>query len=518
LWAAAFAALAATPLRAANIAWEDSSTGPLMSANYYNGTTTGNAPTAADVVHIGQSGTAELSSGDVSFQKLRVGHRQVSGYNGSGTVTVSNGATIDLTAGSSGAGNASLWVGQKNNGTLNIDGAGSSVTAKQLIVVGYGNNLNHVATINITDGGSLTATAGNVLLGEESASGDGGQQGHVFVNGNLSVDGGGADLNIGVRAATSTFTQTGGLVSVNDVIEVGASTGSNSNSSFSISAGSTTNGGNFFVGRGSTTGATVNISGTGILDVGNRFLMGGGTATGVTVNHTGGELKTDLDVRVGDAGTTDSTYYLSGTGVINTKTGGIVGRQGVGKFYQTGGEANFGDGNLIGTLEIGKTEGAPNPADGLYQISAGDLNVFTTLNVATRGTGQVRIIGDDATIDVTGDFSLGNTVDGLGTLAYELEGSELLSVINVTGTATFALGSSLVFDASNAAPTQTVYDLLTASSIVDNGIAFTGPPIWHYRIINGGNGRILQAVIPEPATICLALIAGVVTLRMRRRF
>jgi hypothetical protein len=217
------------------------------------------------------------------------------------------------------------------------------------------------------------------------------------------------------------------------------------------------------------------------------------------------------DVRVADAGTPDATYNLSGTGVLTTTTGGIVGRQGTGKFLQTGGQANFN-----GALAIGNREAAANAANGLYRISGGDLNIATALNVAANGTGEFRVVGDDATIDVTGNMLVDNTANGLGKLAFELESGDLLSMINVTGTATFNAGSSLVFDLSQAAPTQGVYDLLTAASIVDNGIAFSGPPVWSYRIVSGGNGQILQAVVPEPAAVIMAAIAGVVFVGARR--
>jgi hypothetical protein len=138
-------------------------------------------------------------------------------------------------------------------------------------------------------------------------------------------------------------------------------------------------------------------------------------------------------------------------------------------------------------------------ANGLYEISAGDLNVNAptatwpvALDVAPNGTGEFRVVGDDATIDVTGDFAISSTVDGTGMLAYELETGDLLSQINVTGIATFNVGAILAFDVSNAAPTQATYDLLTAGSIVDSGIDFNGPAGWGYEIVSGGLGQILR--------------------------
>jgi hypothetical protein len=42
-------------------------------------------------------------------------------------------------------------------------------------------------------------------------------------------------------------------------------------------------------------------------------------------------------------------------------------------------------------------------------------------------------------------------------------------------------------------PTQTTYDVLTATTISDLGISFTGSG-WGYQIVPGGNGQILQLV------------------------
>lgn len=515
----------APPLPAAVLYWQTATSGTINSGNYSTDNTTLNlSPVAADEINIGAAGTATRSAGaTLNYAKLKLGVTGVgSNRNGAGTVTVSNGAKINLTAGAAGSANAGLIVGNTQTGTLNIDGANSSVTSNQLIVIGFATNQPlRNGTINITNGGSLISTAGNINMGDSGAGGDVGIQGHLFVDGTVSAMGSGADLNVGIRNTGATVTQTGGAINIADVIEVGfGGTGAhtNLNSSFSISGGTTTNGGNFFVGRGASSGAKVFISGSGTINVGNRYLMGSGSATGVETNHSAGTLNTVLDLRIGDGlnYSGDSTYNLSGTGIVNsnsTTTLSIVGRQGTGKFIQTGGTANF-----KGGLSVGNRDGAAGATNGLYQISGGNLNVLNGMSVAPNGVGQLRVIGDDAAIDVTGNFSLGNTGNGLGTLAYELESGDLLSVIDVSGTATFSAGSKLIFDNSNAAFTQGTYNLLTATDIIDNGISFTGPFNWVYQIVPGLNGEILQVtVIPEPGTLALALVGGIAALRCRRR-
>src|SRR6187455_2071462 len=161
---AAVVALLAAPLQATELFWQGTNvSGTLVDANYSDGVNTNLTPSSGDILDFGGGGTATYSvPGPISFQKLRVGHGQTTpGGVGAGTVTIDSGAAVNLTVGATGNANASLWVGNLQNGTLNIDGAGTSVTAAQIIMLGYGNNLNRNGTINITNGASLTNLAGN---------------------------------------------------------------------------------------------------------------------------------------------------------------------------------------------------------------------------------------------------------------------------------------------------------------------------------------------------------------------
>jgi hypothetical protein len=104
----------------------------------------------------------------------------------------------------------------------------------------------------------------------------------------------------------------------------------------------------------------------------------------------------------------------------------------------------------------------------------------------------LRVIGDDAMIDVNGNMTVNAGGSAQGTLSYQLETGDSLSMIDVSGTARFNKGAMLVLDDSLTAPTQTFYDLLTAPVIADIGITFSGPAGWGYRIVPGGAGKILR--------------------------
>jgi plastocyanin len=516
---AIIAALGGPQLEAATIFWKGGSN-TFTAVNYVtNPATVDVAPQPGDVVNFGQNGTATHAvAGSTSVGRLRIGHNQAIN-NGVGTITVNSG---NLAVTNNVIGTPALMVGQQRNGTLNINGPGS-VTVTRLMVIGTGTDMTRLGTVNVNSGGTLTVSLGNLELGESSGTLTQGVPGKLNVTGNVTLADSSGDLNIGIAGATGTYTQTDGVLSVGDIIEIGTNVSTNTNSSFSISGGTATTGGNIIVGRGASVGATVSISGNAVVNVGNRFLLGGTAntsagnlpagsfATGVVTNHTGGILNTVLNLVVADAfpsATSDATYNLSGNGEINATTGGIVGRQGIGKFFQSGGTANFNS-----TLAIGNRQGAPLATDGLYKISAGDLNVQTALNIASSGTGELRVVGDDATIDVTGTFTVSSTGSGTGTLAYELAAGDSLSMINVTGTATFNAGTIVRIDDTNASFSQFHYDVLTASNIVDNGINFIAPAGWWYKIIDGGNGQILRINVPEPSvaaliSLALCLIAG----------
>jgi hypothetical protein len=538
------AALSATQIQAATIYWQGGSA-PITNSNYTTDgpavvdvTNDNLAPGASDLIRFGATGTGTLSTGSASYGTLWVGHNEAvnPSTTNTSTVTVSNGASLSLTTGAAGSANAGIIVGNTRGGILNIDGAGTTVTSNRLVVIGFASNQpTRNGTINVTNGASLIVSDGNINMGDSSTGGQNGIQGHLFVDGTVTVLGGGADLNIGVRKSTSSVTQTSGSIEVADVIEVGfrgnGTDPASANSFFTISGGTTTNGGAFFVGGGASTGAKLNLNGPGgTLNVGGRLLVGANTATTVAVNHAAGTLKVDNnttdaitgDIRIADAftsATSDATYNLSGTGVVNSPGGMIVGRQGVGKMVQTGGTVTLG-----GALTIANIAGAASPiaTSGLYKISGGSLTVNnsagTALNVGVTNVGEFRVVGDDSTIDLNGNFAVTTTGS---TLAFELETGDLLSMIDVSGTATFASGSQLVFDGTSVAPTQTVYDLLKASDVIDNGIAFSTPNLtnWGYRIVAAeGGGEILQAyLVPEPGTLGLAAMAGMMFLARRRR-
>jgi hypothetical protein len=549
--------LATTQLQAVNLFWLGG-TGNLLDSNYSDGTTSPLAPTSSDILFLGNGGTVTHSvAGGFGIQRLRVGHNQATpGGQGTATFTINNGAILNLTLGGSNA-NASLWVGNENNAVLNVDGTGTGIVAAQVAQIGWGNNLNASAVVNITNGGELSVLQGAVNLGNSNIGATPtGVPATLNMSGSSKLTGAGA-LNVGLLTAAGTYSQTGGTATFGGAITVGD--GSSAGSSFSVSSGtvqstaltigastataSATNvsgsisgdavinvtTGNFNVGLGATQGASLLVAGTadinllagptspagngnlfvgrntssnatftmtgGTIDTGRHVLFGSGVdATNIVGNQSGGTITTTLNFVLSDTGGA-STYNLSGTGAIVSNGLVIAGRQSdTGIMNQTGGSVTAAQGVAVGNAQSATTTlwgtGVYNASGGT--ITANQIAGGTALAIAPQGTGTFRVIGDDAMFDINGDMTVSAAGAGMGTLAYRFETGDLLSLIDVSGNATFSAGAILTLDSSLAAPAQTSYDLLTAVDIIDNGISFSGPAGWSYSIVTGGNGEILR--------------------------
>src|SRR5262245_25873240 len=91
------AALSASrAVQATVLAWQGG-TGAAVSGNYTDGTTPNQTPTTTDEVNFGGGGTGTVTA-NATFLKMRIGHNLTPG-SGTGTVTVSNGAALSVTAG-----------------------------------------------------------------------------------------------------------------------------------------------------------------------------------------------------------------------------------------------------------------------------------------------------------------------------------------------------------------------------------------------------------------------------------
>jgi autotransporter-associated beta strand protein len=526
--AAAAAAVLGSQLSAAEIQWKGG-TGDLLATNYTIDGVDTRGVASGDFLNIGANGTV-TTAGTTVPGRVRVGHNFTTFTNLDGTTgsasTLTGPATLTVTGGTLSLGGngsagtyagvrAGLVVGYNADGTFNHTAGITQVT--QNVVIGADNpddafTGTGTGTLNVS-GGTFRVLRNDMLIGY-------GNPGVVTLTagGNIDVfptnmtQTEAPDLYVGFTTASS-FTKTNlGLLRVANNMLIG------SGSTVSLSAGTITtkwksvaNGwastnvapaGNMVVGRTGSTGDTLNISGSATVNIGNRFLLGSGGAGGnnSVVNQTGGTVTVALNLAVSDTGGS-STYNLSGGTLTFNSDLSRVGRRGDGKFFQNAGPGGTGDGGIVNFnagLAIGEDNstaaGETDDATGLYEISLGQLHTTlagNALQVGTAGNGTFRVVGSGGLVDVNGNMLVGNTSDGVGNLAYRFESGEGLSLIDVSGNATFAAGTGLNFDTSLAAPGQRFYDLLTAADVVDNGLVPGAG--WAHTIVAGGNGEILRA-------------------------
>jgi hypothetical protein len=351
----------------------------------------------------------------------------------------------------------SVDVGAVSAAGSSFSVSGGTFTTSSSITVGAGAANNSSFSVS---GGTVQATS--ITIGESGATASN-------VSGSITGD-------AIVKATTNSFN-----------VGLGATSGASllvaDNASIDVpnTAAQT---GNVFIGRETATNVTFTMTG-GTIHTGRNFLLGNANgATGIIGNQSGGTITTTLDFKVSDT-FASSTYNLSGTGAIVSNGTVVVGRQtktATAVMNQTGGSVTAALGVSVGNAQSTDTS---LWGSGTYNVSGGTITANqtsgTALAIAPQGnSGTFRVIGDEAIISVNGNM----TVSGVGKLAYQLESDESLSEIHATGQATFSAGAVLEFDTSLASPTQPSYDLLIAAPIVDSGISFSGPPGWGYRIVN----------------------------------
>jgi fibronectin-binding autotransporter adhesin len=411
------------------------------------------------------------------------------GFNGNiGTLTFQNGSTgnglngtVDVMAGSGVAGSTgrlnvlsgstlqtgSIDVGRSSSatnvqeGTLTVDGAGSTLTmtGSSLLTVGDDLNPNVLSNVIISNSGVISSGTGAILIrnsGHLNIS-----SGTFNANGNVNLDGGrmnfyGGNLtfnNASFNSDPGTFDWKGGVLTLdnstwslsgelvvgsngdNETLnilnggQVSNTTGRIGFGSGSIGVatvdgvGSTwTNSGSLYVGQFSGGNGTLTITGGGQVSNGNGYVAGFSGSTGdVTVDGAGSTWTPSSNLYVGHAGA--GTLAVTGGGQVSNATGyvawesgstGAVTVNGAGSTWTSssglyiGGKATVAGGT--GSLDI--TNGGLVDVTGTTKLwGAGTLNLNGGGLSITNGS----LEPDLGTFNWTGGtLSLDNSTWGLG--------------------------------------------------------------------------------------------------------
>ena len=299
----------------------------------------------------------------------------------------------------------SNWsLANPGSGTLNVTG-GTMSTGYLGLGAGLDFNGPETGTLNIS-GGTVTA-ADTLLVGWSTTPGS-----SINVSGGtFNMAGGAADYNIG-QGAAATLNVSGGTVNMNRTVNI-------------------------------LNGSSVNVSGTGVMNINEYFTTGG------AVNVSGGTLETSVfSSGGGTASYTFSGGTLKATGGLNLATSGITtsitGTNGSGATIDSSNNtvtvnaaqiALGASGSLTkigsGTLAINNDAGF---STGTWNVNAGTVNMVgyfngAALNVA-GGTLNINRVGgahislssastatlSSGAINNTGDLYLGYSAGGNATL------------------------------------------------------------------------------------------------------
>ena len=262
----------------------------------------------------------------------------------------------------------SNWsLANPGSGTLNVTGGTMSTG---YLGLGAGLNFNgpETGTLNIS-GGTVTA-ADTLLVGWSTTPGS-----SINVSGGtFNMAGGAADYNIG-QGAAATLNVSGGTVNMNRTVNI-------------------------------LNGSSVNVSGTGVMNINEYFITGG------TVNVSGGTLNFQ---RAGGSHfglSTTAVMTLSG-GQVNAVTDLFLGLAGNGTVNQSGGI--FSTGTQQFSLGAASGTAAYNQSGGTLETSAfssgGGTASYTFSGGTLKATGGLNLATSGITTSITGTNGSGATID-----------------------------------------------------------------------------------------------------------
>lgn len=319
------------------------------------------------------------------------------GNYGTGTLTIRNGGTVNATTATIGG----LVAGA--SGTVTVDGNGSTWTLSDAIVVGA----NSVGSLAISNGGIVISAGISSTIG--AYGGGGPSTATVTVDGNGSRWTTSGNLVVGGYGEASLTIRNGATVS-GDIGSIGNFNSSNGSVTVDGNGSTLTHTGDLtvgFAGKGALTirnGAVVNNA-TGHI---GRNADGGGT---VTVDGSGSSWGNTGDLYVGKRGNGSLTIQNGGTvSNANAQIGG--------NFSKSSAVTVDGSGSTwtsSGSLIVGGGDGSYDPANLVFGFGTGTLTV-TNGGRATASHVEVATLYADSTFYSRGTVHLAGTATSRGVL------------------------------------------------------------------------------------------------------
>lgn len=363
----------------------------------------GSAFTSAGTAYIGHmAGSTGAAAIDGTGSKWTAGGVLYVGNSGTGTLNITNGATVSNTS-------ASIGANAGSHGTVTVDGTGSAWTNSGSLTLGNAGT----GRLNITNGGAVSVT-GDTIVGPL---------------GSINFGTGGGTLTTGSLLASASQLSGNGTINTSGIV-------GDMNLVFDASHGATQS----FVANGST--INLNLTSSNTLGVG---YLGSGALTikdGVTVatsagylGYNAGSTGTATISGPGSKWTNSGTLYVgnSGTGTMNITNGANASNAAsyLGYGYGTGSNGTVtvdGAGSTwtnSGTLYVGDS-------------GTGAVNVTNGGSISTAGAYVGHYAGSKGTVTVNGP---GSTWTNTGNLFVGTTGEAETGRLNITNGATISTGT-----------------------------------------------------------------------------
>ncbi len=216
------------------------------------------------------------------------------------SVTINNGGSALLADGTGAIAGLSIAGANASSGTLTISNALLNITTNFSM-----GNANGVASVNVTNSGTLNTTA-DVFMGHGSIE--------ISGAGSRFIEAG--DKNVYLQDSGTISAHDGGAVSLFRDLAVGAG----GNSSVLVSSGGTLAASNIYLGQAQSSDVgTLAVTGSGSVVTASKVVFVGSTGTGIVTVGNGGQLSALGGLTFGGAATSSGTMSQTG-GTITTNT------------------------------------------------------------------------------------------------------------------------------------------------------------------------------------------------------
>jgi fibronectin-binding autotransporter adhesin len=452
-----------------------------------------------------------------------------------GALGIQGGSILSIAAGGSvTSGPAQINIGTTGgNGTVTVDGIGSSLAGGGLVLAQAGN------MANLTFSNGSTGSFGNIGIDASAV---------VETNAALNIQSGasvtGTSLIIAPNAAanigSATVSGTGSALTINGAVNLGAANAS-------IATLTVQNGGVF----NGTTGTLLNTTGTINITGGTVNLNGPLVRNGGILNFASGALNIVDTFTVGPSGLLGQNVVLDTTRQLTTTGNATIEASAALTFHggvfsanslNSNGDLNFSNGATTIRGDVSLNPGSHVTLSGAGTVTmfaddvvhntteilveAGACAVFAEVQSGSgsfTGPGLVRFEGDHhpgaprAAISFGGDVFYGPSATLQLELAGIAQGSDY-DAINVSGDLTLGGTMNIVLAGGFQPSPGALFDLLDWGTIIGKVETVTLPPLggglsWDTSqlFVNG-----TLAVVPEPSS-ALLLIAGLAPWLIGRR-